>query len=301
MTNRLTRRDSRPPSSHPADGLVPAAGHRGVRRRKRAAAGALAIVVYAATGASASPNLELVTTTDEALDRVFALDAGAPVAMTLGVERDLDSVPPRRFASTSLDGATPGPSAAEPDLAGGGRVLGWGTSEPAAGDDRAAPQDPAVEAAELPVEPATSPALSAPAPEVVTPAPEAPDAEAAPSPAPPALAPTAAVPAPVIIAVHLAPDPPPGGSPEDAIATFFFELYDEALAVATCESSLDPGAVSSGGGNHGLFQVNDVHRPAFEAATGTPFDPGVYDPFLNAQFARQLYDESGWDPWACQP
>ena len=63
---------------------------------------------------------------------------------------------------------------------------------------------------------------------------------------------------------------------------------------------MNPGAMSAGGGNHGLFQINNVHRSSFESVTGRPW-ADVYDAGANAQFARHLYDRSGWDPWACQP
>jgi hypothetical protein len=63
---------------------------------------------------------------------------------------------------------------------------------------------------------------------------------------------------------------------------------------------MNPSAVSPGGGNHGLFQINNVHRSSFEAVTGRPWSD-VYDADANAQFARHLYNGSGWHPWACQP
>jgi hypothetical protein len=69
--------------------------------------------------------------------------------------------------------------------------------------------------------------------------------------------------------------------------------------VARCESGLNPGAVSAGGGNHGLFQINSVHRSAFTSVTGQPWD-AVYNAYYNAQFARHLYNSSGWQPWGCR-
>lgn len=73
-----------------------------------------------------------------------------------------------------------------------------------------------------------------------------------------------------------------------------------AESVAWCESGMNPNAVSSGGGNHGLFQINSVHRGAFEAVTGQPWG-AVYDPYWNAVFAKHLYSQSGWQPWGCKP
>ena len=61
----------------------------------------------------------------------------------------------------------------------------------------------------------------------------------------------------------------------------------------------DPNAVSSGGGNWGLFQINTVHRDEFESVTGHPWSD-VLDPYLNSNYAKWLYDQSGWQPWACR-
>jgi hypothetical protein len=120
--------------------------------------------------------------------------------------------------------------------------------------------------------------------------------------APPAAHAPAASVAPETAAVEVAApaSAPAGSSVEAAIAAWFPEVYDEAIAVADCESSLNPGAVSRGGGNHGLFQINNVHRGNFEAITGQPWDM-VYDAYYNAQYARRLYDASGWRPWTCRP
>ena len=89
-------------------------------------------------------------------------------------------------------------------------------------------------------------------------------------------------------------------SPQMWIQEVFGPEAEAATRVATCESGLDPGAVSAGGGNHGLFQINSVHAAQFEAVTGEPWS-AVYDAGKNAQFARWLYDSSGWGPWTCKP
>lgn len=78
------------------------------------------------------------------------------------------------------------------------------------------------------------------------------------------------------------------------------ERAGEAIAVATCESGLNPDAVSPGGGNHGLFQINNIHRANFEAVTGRPWDER-YNPKWNTVYAKHLYDSSGWGPWTCKP
>jgi Transglycosylase SLT domain len=98
-----------------------------------------------------------------------------------------------------------------------------------------------------------------------------------------------------------APAPAPSGSPsEQAIAHWFPDVYDQAVRVARCESGMNPNAVSSGGGNHGLFQINSVHRDAFTSVTGQPWS-SIYDPYYNSQYARHLYNRQGWSPWGCRP
>jgi len=89
-------------------------------------------------------------------------------------------------------------------------------------------------------------------------------------------------------------------SPQQYIAQAFGPNTNEAISVASCESRLDPGARSPGGGNHGLFQINNVHRATFERVTGVPWSE-VYNPKWNAVFAKWLYDQQGWSPWTCQP
>lgn len=89
-------------------------------------------------------------------------------------------------------------------------------------------------------------------------------------------------------------------TPQQYIAQIFGPKSGEATAVATCESGLDPAAVSPGGGNHGLFQINNVHRGNFEQVTGQPWS-AVYHPMYNTEYAKWLYDQQGWRPWTCQP
>lgn len=89
-------------------------------------------------------------------------------------------------------------------------------------------------------------------------------------------------------------------TPQAYIAGVFGDRAGEATSVAQCESSLDPAAVSSGGGNHGLFQINTVHRDTFEEVTGQPWS-AVYNPYFNSLFAKWLYDQQGWRPWGCKP
>jgi hypothetical protein len=87
---------------------------------------------------------------------------------------------------------------------------------------------------------------------------------------------------------------------QDAINQSFGPIADQASRVADCESSMDPNAVSSGGGNYGLFQINTVHRSEFEEVTGRPWSD-VLDAYANSQYAAYLYNQAGgWGPWTCR-
>ncbi|MBI2709743.1 MAG: transglycosylase SLT domain-containing protein [Actinobacteria bacterium] len=84
----------------------------------------------------------------------------------------------------------------------------------------------------------------------------------------------------------------------DAIRQNFPEQYDKAVRVASCESGLNPRAVSPGGANWGLFQINSVHK-GLVASMGYSWDK-ILDPYVNARVARQIYNSSGgWRPWSC--
>ena len=89
-------------------------------------------------------------------------------------------------------------------------------------------------------------------------------------------------------------------TPQAYINNVFGSDAPAATEVATCESRLDPNARSAGGGNHGLFQINNVHQGTFEQVTGQSWT-AVYHPFYNTLFAKWLYDQQGWQPWACKP
>jgi hypothetical protein len=89
-------------------------------------------------------------------------------------------------------------------------------------------------------------------------------------------------------------------SPEWHIQQIFGGASPEATRVAHCESRLDPNAVSPGGGNHGLFQINNVHQGTFTQVTGQPWSER-YHPHWNTVFAKHLYDTQGWGPWTCKP
>jgi hypothetical protein len=91
----------------------------------------------------------------------------------------------------------------------------------------------------------------------------------------------------------------PDATPADHIGFFFEQHTNDALKIATCESGMNPAAVSPGGGNHGLFQINSVHRAEFERRTGASWSQ-IYDPWWNTMYARMLFDAQGWAPWSCK-
>lgn len=116
--------------------------------------------------------------------------------------------------------------------------------------------------------------------------------------------------------VVAAPSPPQEQAPpEDAsdveqiIYSYFGSgsLGHSARAVAKCESGLDPTAVSPGGGNFGLFQINVAHNSpdakdphSFQAVTGLPWS-ATLQAGPNTKYAKYLYDTSqGWGPWGCR-
>lgn len=112
-------------------------------------------------------------------------------------------------------------------------------------------------------------------------------------------APAAAAPDPEPTTVEL--EVPAGAAADATRQAFGAGLFDQAWRVAGCESRHDPSAVSAGGGNLGLFQINYVHADAFEEFTGLPYHDGALDPYANAAYARHLFDEAGgWGPWACR-
>jgi hypothetical protein len=85
---------------------------------------------------------------------------------------------------------------------------------------------------------------------------------------------------------------------ERKIRETFHEEPERALAIAQCESGLNPDALNTanknGTSDGGLFQINSVHDKRLNALGLDKFD--VED---NIAFARMLYEERGWTPWVC--
>lgn len=72
-----------------------------------------------------------------------------------------------------------------------------------------------------------------------------------------------------------------------------------ALAIAKCESGLNPDAYNNKNANGttdgGLFQINSTHDARLRE-----LGLDKYDPEDNVTFARILYEENGWSPWVCR-
>ena len=94
-----------------------------------------------------------------------------------------------------------------------------------------------------------------------------------------------------------APTPDPG-SVQAIIHEVFGAHGSQAIGVARCESGLNPGAVSRGGGNWGLFQINTVHRSRV-AQMGYQWED-LLDPRVNSLVALSIFEEQGWSPWGCR-
>jgi hypothetical protein len=81
---------------------------------------------------------------------------------------------------------------------------------------------------------------------------------------------------------------------EKLIRKYFPENFAVALAVAKAESELNPTATNwkdshkGCNGSFGIFQIGCLHES----------DPNkLYDVEYNIKRARQIYDNSGWQPW----
>jgi hypothetical protein len=174
------------------------------------------------------------------------------------------------------------------------------------GSSAEAVETAATSTTETTVPPTTAPPTTVPpttAPPTTVPPTTAPPTTAAPTTAPPTTAPrrVATTVAPTTAPPTTAPTTAPSGSVEATIRSWFPEVGDTAVAVARCESGLDPSAQSPSG-YRGLFQLSPSHASSFAAVTGRDFEDAWDEAGPNSQYARYLYDRQGWAPWgACAP
>lgn len=81
---------------------------------------------------------------------------------------------------------------------------------------------------------------------------------------------------------------------EQMIRAEFGEQGDNAIAVARCESSLNPSRVGDKQmekWSYGLFQINRTWHPYSEQE--------LLDPAFNIKIAKKIYDGAGWKRWTC--
>jgi len=86
---------------------------------------------------------------------------------------------------------------------------------------------------------------------------------------------------------------PAEGSIADVICSYPWPC-SEAVAIAQCESTLRPDAISWTGESFGLFQVHSLH-----AYRWPDFWESWSDPVRNTEYAFELWSEHGWAPWDC--
>ena len=106
---------------------------------------------------------------------------------------------------------------------------------------------------------------------------------------------------PDIVSFRIAPE-----TPAEIKQIICAPMYDwncsEALAVAWCESSHIPGAISRPNRNRtvdrGLFQVNDIWKTVFPSRWGA-----ILDAQVNTSMAYEIWQEGNrsWRYWTCQP
>ncbi len=104
---------------------------------------------------------------------------------------------------------------------------------------------------------------------------------------------------------HRPTPPPPVGSGQviSIIQSVFGSYANEAIAVARCESGLNPSAVNptSINGSHasGLFQI--LYPSTWRTTSQAGASP--YNAQANAQAAYEIFRRDGynWHEWSCQP
>ncbi len=93
-----------------------------------------------------------------------------------------------------------------------------------------------------------------------------------------------------------------GDAVQNAIAQNFGDypaMNQKAVAVARCESGLDPNAYNPNGGYYGLFQLSRYWHEGLANSMGYQWSQ-INDPYVNARVARQVYNQAGgWGPWSC--
>jgi len=100
------------------------------------------------------------------------------------------------------------------------------------------------------------------------------------------------------------------------ISEVFGDRAGEAITVAQCESELDPLRVGDTnlmvhrdgevvGDSIGVFQIrtggDDFNRAKANGMTADEFREKLKDWKYNIEYAKTIFDRSGWGPWTCTP
>lgn len=126
---------------------------------------------------------------------------------------------------------------------------------------------------------------------------------------------TAPAPEPIIPVEKVQAAEPQLSDIEQMIKDAFPENYREAIAIAKCESGLNPTRIGDKnlityngddivGNSIGLFQIRtggkDFNRARANNMTPDEFRKWMLDPVENIKYAREIYDRQGWGPWTCK-
>ena len=90
--------------------------------------------------------------------------------------------------------------------------------------------------------------------------------------------------------------------PQGAVEHWWGDLTPCANQIVQRESGWNPAAVSPGGGNIGLFQINATHKAWIASELGYSWED-LKDPAKNARTAKVIYNKAqaqygdGWQPW----
>lgn len=103
--------------------------------------------------------------------------------------------------------------------------------------------------------------------------------------------------APIVVSKR----PAPAGEVADIIRAGFSRfgpvVAEQAVRVANCESTLNPGATN--GAHAGLFQISRQYHQPLVARLGFTWEQ-MFTAQPNATVAAALYEQSGWQPWSCR-
>ena len=77
---------------------------------------------------------------------------------------------------------------------------------------------------------------------------------------------------------------------EEAINLIWKEQSKEALAIAKCESGLNPETIGDSGKSIGIFQIYLPAHPQYK-------EEDLMNVWYNVSIAYQIYQKQGWSAW----